>query len=471
MTRYEALAQEIAQAISAGVLRPGDRLPTVRRTCASRGLSPSTVFKAYYLLEARGLIRAAPRSGYFVNPPLPREPLPVPPASQPRTDEQEVSINDLVYDILSSVKSRRIVPLGSAFPSPELFPLDDLRKALVSSSRRLDPWSTVDDLPPGNPALKRQILKRYLMQGLTVPPEDLVLTHGAMEGLNLCVQAVTRPGDAVVVESPCFYAALQALERLSLKCIKVSTSATEGIDLNRLAEVLERRRPKACWLMTNFQNPLGASMPTDKKRELVALLARHEVPLIEDDVYAELHHGSDAPPSAKSFDRHGLVMHCSSFSKCLAPGYRVGWIAAGRFAPCIERLKLMTTLSGSIPTQAALGEYLQTGGFDRHLRRLRLALKVQQEALILAVSRHFPAGTQLTRPQGGYFVWVELPATVDAMALHREALAAGISIAPGPMFSGDAAFRHCIRLNTGHPWTPRTEQAVVQLGRMAHEAL
>ena len=221
-----------------------------------------------------------------------------------------------------------------------------------------------------------------MTQGLSVAADEIVLTNGALEALNLCLQAVAQPGDAVVVESPSFYAALQSLERLQLKAIEVPTHPGEGVDLARLAHVLETQRPKACWLMTNFQNPLGCSLSRDKKRALVDLLSHHEVPLIEDDVYGELHHTNEPPSSAKTFDQRGLVMHCSSFSKTLSPGYRVGWVAAGRFANSVRRLKLMTSLSGSIPAQATLAEYLQQGGYDRHLRHLRAALKRQKEALV-----------------------------------------------------------------------------------------
>ncbi len=467
--RYEELADEISRQIAANVLRPGDRLPSIRQTCKTRRLSPATVFQAYDLLESRGLIRAAPRSGYFVNPPSTVQ-APEPATSTPPEGAHPVGITDLVYEILSSVKSRRIVPLGSAFPSPLLFPLDSLRRALASSTRTLNIWSTYDDLPPGNERLRRQISKRYATQGLSVAADEIVLTNGALEALNLCLQAVARPGDAVVVESPSFYGALQSLERLQLKAIEVPTHPREGVDLSGLAQVLETRRPKACWLMTNFQNPLGCSLSREKKHALVNLLSRHDVPLIEDDVYGELHHTNEPPSSAKTFDRRGLVMHCSSFSKTLSPGYRVGWVAAGRFANDVRRLKLMTSLSGSIPVQATLAEYLQQGGYDRHLRQLRAAMKRQKEALIDSVTRHFPRDVRVTRPEGGYFVWIDLPwDTVDALTIYWKALANHISVAPGPLFCNHGGFRNCLRLNFGHPWTPEAEQAVATLGRIIRE--
>jgi DNA-binding transcriptional MocR family regulator len=464
--RYEELAEEIARQIAASVLRPGDRLPSIKQTCKARQASPSTVLRAYESLENSGLIRAIPRSGYFVNPPSGIQAL-EPPTSTPPEGAHQVEITDLVYDILSSIRSRKTVQLGSAFPSPTLFPLNGLQRALSSSTRKLDAWSAFDDLPPGNERLRRQISKRYLLHGLEVSLDEIVLTNGGLDALNLCLEAVTRPGDAVVVESPCFYAALQAIERLRLKAIEVPTNPREGVDLSLLAGILETQQPKVCWLMTNFQNPLGCSLSRDKKRELVELLSRHEVPLIEDDVYGELHDGNEPPSSAKTFDRRGLVMHCSSFSKTLAPGYRVGWAAAGRFAQEVRRRKLMTSLSGSIPTQAALADYLQQGGYDRHLRRLRETLKRQKEMLIASVIRNFPPGTRLTRPDGGYFIWVDLPwETVDTFAVYRSALSDQISVMPGSMFSNHGGYRNCLRLNFGHPWSERAENAIATLGRL-----
>lgn len=470
MKRYEILAEDIAQSIRTGILKLGDRLPSVRQASASRGVSPSTVFEAYYLLEARGLIRARERSGYFVIagvkalPPEPSITIPAEAQSKP------VNVSELVFEVLESTRSRDVVPLGSAFPSPLLFPLPRLARAMASSVQRMDPWSTVDDLTPGNAGLRRQIALRYLTDGLHVHTDEIVITNGALEALNLCLMAATRPGDAVIIESPTFYGALQALERVGLRAVEVPTHPREGIDLAALELALIKHQPKACWLMTNFQNPLGSLMSDNKKRDLVELLTRYDVPLIEDDVYGELYFGSKRPVSAKAFDTKGLVMHCSSFSKCLAPGYRIGWAAPGRYTQAVTRHKLTTTLSTSAPAQLALTEYLTKGGYDRHLRQLRHALSAQQDEFMQAVIRHFPAGTRSTRPNGGYFLWLELPGAINALNVHRQALSLGISVAPGPMFSAQRAFTNCIRLNYGHPWDSRIEGAVKMLGKLVSAA-
>ncbi len=472
MKRYETLADDIALSIRGGVLKLGDRLPSVRQAALSRQVSASTVFAAYYLLEARGLIRARERSGYYVVAGAKSAP-PEPEASNPPSESAAVDVSELVFNVLESVRARDVVPFGSAFPSPLLFPLARLGRSMASSVQSMDAWSTVTDLAPGNANLRRQIALRYLAAGVQVHTDDIVITNGALEALNLCLQAVARPGDSIIIECPTFYAVLQALERVGLHAIEVPTHPRDGIDLAALALALEKHQPKACWLMTNFQNPLGSLMSDAKKQALVELLARHDVPLIEDDVYGELYFAGKRPLHAKAFDSKGLVMHCSSFSKCLAPGYRIGWVAAGRFTQQIARLQLTTTLSASAPAQAAIADYLAKGGYDKHLRQLRQALSVQQSAMLDAVLRYFPKGTRATRPEGGYFLWVALPSNVDALAVHQVALSLGISVAPGPMFSARREFANCLRLNYGHPWDGRAQDAFVALGQViaAHMAV
>ena len=465
MKRYERLADEIAGLIRSGVLAPGERVPSVRNASRIYGVSPSTVFQAYYLLEDRGLILARARSGYFVREHAQR-PLPEPEIGPRSTGATEVDVSDLVFSVLDSLKDPNTVPFGSAFPSPDLFPLARLARSMAQSIRALPPHAVITDMTTGNPDLRRQLALRYMVSGVMLPPEELVITTGAMEALNLCLQVVTEPGDLVAIEAPAFYATLQVLERLKLKAVEIPVHPRDGIDLGILADRLAQLPIKACWFMSSFQNPLGASLDAEKKRRLYALLQRHQVPMIEDDVYAELYFGIQPPRPVKSLDDEGLVMHCGSFSKCLAPGYRVGWVAGGRYAEQISRLKLMTTISPSVPIQAALADYLQHGGYDRHLRKLRHSLETQQASMLASAARSFPPNTRVTRPGGGYFLWFEFPQQVDSLQLFQQALAQGISLAPGPIFSATRRFGNCARLNYGHPWDVRSEQAMAVLGRI-----
>lgn len=465
MKRYEQFAEQIAEQIRCGVLVPGEKVPSVRHASRTYGVSPSTVFQAYYLLEDRGLIQARPRSGYFVRE-LARHPLAEPQTCQQPTQTTAVDVSELVFSVLGSLKDPNTVPFGSAFPSPQLFPLPRLARSMAHAMRDMPAHAVISDMTAGNPNLRRQIALRYRASGVMLPLDELVISSGAMEALNLCLQTVTQPGDLVAIEAPAFYATLQVLERLKLKAVEIPVNPREGIDLDVLTERLASLPIKACWFMSSLQNPLGASMSDDKKRDLYELLHHHQVPLIEDDVYAELYFGSQPPRPVKSFDRDGLVMHCGSFSKCLAPGYRVGWVAGGRYAEQINRLKLMTTISPSVPAQAALTDYLQHGGYDRHLRILRHALETQQASMLASAARHFPASTKVTRPTGGYFLWFEFPQQVDSLQLFRLALDQGISLAPGPIFSATRRFGNCARLNYGHPWDAQSEQAMAVLGRI-----
>lgn len=470
MSRYLELADQTEKLIADGVLRTGDRLPSIRQACRVHDISPITVTQAYYRLESRGLIEARPKSGYFVRARLGQS-LPEPEMTHPACGSTQLQVSDFIFQILDSVRDPSVVPLGSSFPSPYLYPFEKLGRFLANAARKFAPLATVTDLPPGNEELRRQLALRYLAQGATVFPQEIIITSGAMEGLNLCLQAVTKPGDLVAIESPTFYAALQASERLGLKVIEIPSHPREGVSLAALEEALRHHPVKACLFMLNFANPTGSLVSDERKQALLEILRRHDVPLIEDDVYAELYFGQQAPLCSKVEDRSGLVMHVSSFSKSLAPGYRVGWVAAGRYASRIQRQKLSLSLATTIPVQIALADYLKQGGYENHLRHLRHALATQEAGLVQAIERHFPSGTKLARPQGGYFVWLELPRQVDTLLLHQQALNYGISIAPGPIFSAKREFCHHLRLNFGHPDSPRLQSAMETLGDLIRQQL
>jgi len=266
-------------------------------------------------------------------------------------------------------------------------------------------------------------------------------------------------------------ATLTSLNRMGMKVVEIATSPRDGIDLDSLKNALNAMDVAACVVMPNFQNPLGALMPNEKKRELVTMLAKSNIPLIEDDVYAELYFGKTKPPPAKFYDQSGLVLHCGSFAKSLAPGARIGWVTPGRFKSEVERLKFVTTISTSSLPQAALAEYLKHGGYDRHLRGFRQRLSTALADMTHEVTAHFPAGCRLTQPQGGYMLWVEMPQSIDALALHRRALEQGISIGPGPLFSARRKYQNFVRLNYGHFDAKSTGDALRTLGCLSADLM
>ncbi len=463
MPLYQQLAERLSREIDDGIWQPGERIPSIRQSCKTHHLSPMTVLQAYQLLESQGRILARPQSGYYVKAASPKVAHHTP--SQTHYSGS-VDINDLVFEVLQASKSRALVPLGMSVADPTLFPHPQLGRALASCMRKLDPFSTVADLPPGNEALRRAIAQRYASDGVAVNPQEIIITTGAMEALSLSLQVLTEPDDWVVVESPTFYGALQAIERLKLKAVEIPVIPGVGIDLALLEDALTRIPVKACWLMGNVQHPLGHTMPDGHKARLMALLNSHGVPLVEDDVYAEVYFGRERPKPIRHWDQRGDSLLCSSFSKCLAPGFRVGWVVAGPHAERVQRLQLMSTLSTNVPSQLALAEMLRQGGVDAHFRRLRHTLAQRQQQMRAALLRLLPGEVNISSPDGGYFLWLELPAHFDSRALHAQALGSGFSVAPGALFSSQGQHNHCLRLNSSHPWSEQLEQALTRLAAL-----
>ncbi|MEW5977005.1 MAG: PLP-dependent aminotransferase family protein [Acidobacteriota bacterium] len=463
---YEQVVAKMTRLISEGIMRPGERIPSVRRLSRQERISVSTVLQAYFLLESQGLIEARPQSGFYVRARALRLP-PEPKITNPPMVAKKVDVSDLVFGMIEAIHEPGLVPLGAACVSSELFPNHRLIRTLASAARRAGADANTYPAPAGLPELRRQIARRALVWGGELTAEDIIISCGCTEALNLCLRAVARPGDIIAVESPTYYVLLQIIESLGMKALEIPTDSRAGICLNGLERALEKHPVKACLVMPNFHNPLGSCMPDEKKKKLVSLLARREVPVIEDDIYGDLSFAPERPRTLKAFDRKGLVLLCSSFSKTLAPGYRVGWIAPGRFKTQVERLKTVNTLGTPVVMQMMLADFLQSGGYDHYLRRIRKACATHVQLMTRAVGQYFPDGTKITRPEGGLVLWVEMPPHVDALELHRRALESHISIAPGPMFSASQSYRNCIRLNCGCLWSERVEGAIRALGQMA----
>ena len=469
MSLYQKLAAAMERHITGGALTIGERLPSVRRLSEQHGVSISTAVQVYLTLEKRGLVEARPKSGFFVRPAL-RPIAPELRPSRPPERATRVSLGELRARIFELSCERDIVPLGAATPSPELLPVALLNRITAAAARRAGA-NAINYAPLiGCESLRRQLARRSLEWHCQWTPEELIVTNGATEALFLCLRATTTPGDIVVLESPTYFGVLQAVETLGLRALEVATHPQDGMDLARLDDVLRRHRVAAVLAIPSFNNPLGSCMPEANRRRLVDMLARRNVPLIEDDLYGDLAFPpANRPRPCQSFDKKGLVLLCGSVSKTLAPGWRVGWVAPGpKYYDAIKQMKAGSTLAASSIPQLALADFLRDGGYDRHLRGLRRAYAQQVAQMAQAVTEAFPPGTRISRPQGGFVLWVELPSSVDAMELHAQALEERISVSPGPVFSAKAKqFGHFIRLSCGHPWSARIERAVGVLGHIA----
>lgn len=466
--RYTQVATALQQRIEAGVYPRGSRLPGVRRLASELAVSITTVLEALQRLNEQGWVYSRARSGYFVlGPPQ----APMPRASEPSIGPAPVSGPVCVLDLVRAVNDPAVIQFGAAVPHPSLLPRQALARAMAAAYREAPDACTTYCFPPGAPRLRQALARRLSGFGLVVSPEALLVTAGAQEAITLALRVLTMPGDVVAVESPTYYGLLQALEMLGLQALEIPTDPQQGLNLDVLGFSLEQWPVRACVVSTNFSNPLGCTLSDDAKRALVTLLARHGVPLIEDDVYGDLPHCGRRPSAAKQFDSEGDVLYCGSYSKSLAPGMRIGWIAPGRHFAEIEALKYTTTLAAPSAPQLALAALLERGTYERHLRDVRAAYARSVGRLAQAIEGAFPADTRITRPRGGFLLWVELPRAVDTVALYRQVRGEGISIAPGPLFSAAGKFRNCLRLNAAIPWTAAVERAVYRLARAIDKQL
>jgi DNA-binding transcriptional MocR family regulator len=438
---YHRVADQIHALVRAGTLRAGDRVPSVRRLSLQQGVSVSTVLQAYQRLEAIGVIEARPQSGFYVK----RAPVAVeePAVSRPPRRALTVDVNDLADAVLSYAADPSFVAFGSGCPAPEFFPLERVRRAMSSLALR-----------------DRDALGRY---GL------LVTTTGCMEAINLCLRAVTRPGDLVALESPTYYGFLQILQTLGLRALEIPTHPRTGISLEALELALAEHPVKAVLVMPNVSNPIGASMSDPAKKRLVELLAAKNVPLIEDHIYADLSFDNGSPRAAKAFDRAGGVMLCGSLSKTLSPGLKAGYIEPGRWRDRVRTLKWVSTGGTNELVELALAEVLESGAFERSLRPLRRRFESHVDAARGVIAESFPRGTRVTRPSGAFILWLELPKGCDSVALFERLIERRITIAPGPMFSASGRYRNCIRLSLGQPWSTRQERALREIGKLARE--
>jgi DNA-binding transcriptional MocR family regulator len=465
--KYEQVVASIADLIERGALRPGDPLPSVRELSRQRSVSITTVLQGYYVLEARGLIEARPRSGFYVHTHLPSV-LPEPEISSPPPDPANVSVRELVLMILRDAQNPHLIHLGAAHPNPALTATAKLNRIQATLTRGSPNVGASYDMPPGPEALRAQIARRAVATGCNLSADEIVTTSGCSDAMNLCLRAVCQPGDTVAIESPICFDTLQYLEVLGLKALEIPTHPRDGISLDALRFAIGQMPVHACVVISNFNNPLGSCIPDGNKRELVRLLAAHDIPLIENNVFGEICFDGQPPSVAKAYDRKGLVMLCSSFSKDLCPSYRVGWVVPGRFKHEIEWLKYISSIATTTLPQLAIAEFMASGAHGYHLRHIRQAYARSVAGLLQAASRCFPPGTRVTRPSGGFVVWVQLPETVDSLALYRLALKEGIAITPGDLFSATNRYRNFIRLNAAN-WSEKTERGVKRLGELIEE--
>jgi DNA-binding transcriptional MocR family regulator len=461
--RYQELAERLAELIHQGTYPPGTRIPSVRQMSQQQNVSISTVLQAYSLLERQGVIEARPQSGYYVRAHA-EERLPEPEISSPRRDPSLVSLHELVMMIMRDSMNPNLVQLGAALPHLDSQLIQKINQTIAKVVRQQGVKAHQYHFPPGLETLRVQIAQRMVNAGCHLSPGDILITSGGTEAIDFSLHAVCRPGDIVAIESPSYFGAFQTLEVHGLRALEIPTHPRDGISLEALEFAIEHNPIRAVFVISNFNNPLGSKIPDDRKKALVDLLAKHDIPMIENDVSGELYFGEKRPLVCKAFDTKGLVVLVSSFSKDISPGLKLGWVAAGRYSPEVEWLKFTLSPSPTLP-EMVISDFLEGGSYDQHLRRIRREYARNVELMSDAVMRYFPEGTRLTRPSGGLVLWVQLPENVDSLELYKMALQGGITLVPGHVFSATYQFSNFIRLNAAE-FNYATERALERLGEM-----
>jgi DNA-binding transcriptional MocR family regulator len=462
---YHRIAHGIEQMLENGFLRVGDKLPSVRQLSRDQNVSLSTAFQAYYYLEGKGLIEARPKSGYYVrkNPSLDRKvPSVQPPEKKFRDDKP---LLQLLAEVYKDLDKEDLVWLSLAAPDARFLPISKLKKSIqyANSKYNCARYAEIQ----GIKRLRAQIAKLAFNWGGVFRDDEIVVTAGCMEAIIMCLQAVTRPGDEVAIQSPTYFGIFMALESLGLKAVEVNTDPETGFDMKSMAETLaENPMIKACVFVPNFNNPLGSMMSETQKETLVKLLDEHSVVLIEDDIYGELYYGPNRPKACKSFDRSGNVMYCSSLSKSLAPGFRIGWVIPGKWKDQVIEQKLIHTISTNTVAQEAMAYFLEKGRYELHMKRLRKDLYLNYLKYLKIIQETFPPDVRISRPKGGFVLWLELGQQVDAYQLYRKAIMSGISIAPGQLFSKQGNYRNFIRISFAAPLNEKNEWGIRKLAKL-----
>jgi DNA-binding transcriptional MocR family regulator len=461
---YTQIANKIAFQIRNRILKAGDKLPSVRTLCQVHGISMNTAKRIFAELESQSLIESKPQSGYFVNK-LHYLELPLPEVSRPSLVANNTEPGELTSKVYANMASDKLTLFSIGVPSGDLLPLAKLKKEIVLATRELREGGTEYEPLQGNIKLRRMVAVRSLAWGGNLNENDLMTTGGGMSALSFSLMALGKPGDTIAMESPCYPGILQLCISLGFKILELPTHPTTGIEIDAVRKAIHKI--DLCLLVPNFNTPLGSCMPDEHKKEIVSVLTKHGIPLIEDDVYGDLYFGLQRPKCCKSFDTEGNVLWCSSVSKTLAPGYRVGWIAAGRHKEKLLKLKFVHSLSSPTIIQEAVGNFLMTGRYESHLRQLRKTLQSNYQNYVNAIADYFPIETKTSRPQGGLALWVEFKKGVHTTELYDLAIKQRISIAPGRMFTLQNQFENCMRLCIGLPWSDNIRFKLKQLGNLA----
>jgi len=448
---YLQIRDRISRLIKSGSLQPGEQLPSIRSLAESVQVNKLTVIEAYGVLEADGLVSAKQGSGYFVSNlavnGIPERISTLDPAQDVVIAKKcgEESFLDQYLRSLQAQLEPGTIDFTSGFPRPS--GLEDLAKIARRAMNQVADVLFSYDLPQGQFTLRKQVAQMLAWKlGLEVSADDLIITNGSKQALSLAFQYYLRQGDWVIVESPTYHGAIAILENLGARVIGIPMSK-DGINLELLEKYLHSHHPKLIYTISTLHNPTGITTSQAHRRELISLAERYNCHILEDNAYEGLNF-APAPAPIKALDRSDLVTYVGTFSKTLMPGLRVGYmVATGNHYRALVERKLLHDLHVSTVAQAIASEYLASGHYRRHLNHLRTSNQQRHDAMLQAMERYFPDIVRWTVPQGGLFIWVQLPDHTPIAMIRQEAVDRKVLIGCGKPFFPDGQGYPALRLN------------------------
>ena len=462
---YQKLANNLQENIEKGIFSNGTKLPSVRNLSKNNNLSVSTVLQAFYELEKRGLIVAKEKSGYYVNFQFDKNILTKTVSYKPKA--RLINKTSLINSIINSLNTKDFVSISSSLLPADLIPSAEIARLMKRAINENTDYLNAYCTPPGLYDLRYEIYKKYTSLGLNISPDDIVITNGCIEAISFSLQTVAKAGDIIAIESPTYYGLLQLIESLGMYALELPTDPITGIDMEQFEKISEMIKIKACILIPNFNNPLGSLMPDANKKALIEITNKKGIPVIESDVYSDLHFDDYRPKSLKFYDNENLVFTCSSLSKSVSAGLRIGWVINGRYNPEIEKLKFIHTISSPTINQLTAALYLKDSNYERQLKILRKNLKIKKAELISILVKNLPEDEiKISNPQGGFLLWLQLPKEIDSFELYQEALKVNLAIIPGIICSPSQKYKNFIRLSAGFTDRYEMEQRIKILAKL-----
>jgi 2-aminoadipate transaminase len=469
---YLQIYERFRAQIQAGDLAPGSRLPAERELAASVGVNRTTVTTAYHELAADGLVEGFVGRGTVVSrrrgaqfpgeSDLLHQPLPWNELFSPLNEQAR---DPLISEIVALCSRADMISLGGGLPAPELYPVERFAQATETVLRRHGRTLLQYSATEGCAGFRRTLADLASGRGIETGPDNILVSAGSQQGLELLARALISPGDLVVVEVPAYLGALNLFRAAGARLLGVPVDR-DGMRTDVLERIVSRYRPQLIYTLPSFQNPSGVVMSAERRAELLDLARRHQVPILEEDPYGELYFDAPPPRPIKAGDTAGHVIYVTTFSKLLFPGIRIGWLVAPR--PVIDRLVLIkefSDLNTNTLAQWALDEFIGQGWLEEHLPAVRPAYRSRCRAMQAALGRYVPRGLRWNRPEGGLYLWCHLDGDLRTRDLLTEAVRQRVAFVPGELFHADGGGQNALRLNYCHQDEATIGEGVRRLGK------